>query len=551
MAQKIIYSNELTENIFMGIAPPNYEKFAVKLIEKVTIGNEKKSRNEVSRVHNYELSIEIKDIAESHLKELGEQLKDLFQLKWVPYDWKTKTYNYYTSSYQEESVKRSQLTQIFDYLKEFENEYGNKVAHSIDLFNQDAISKKSYKDHEIVVKYDEVSKNFVVLALLFIGGEKYSLLSKASLEHGKLSDSLLQKDFFSDLIDLGKKDPLYFMIKPDSYISVRDLIEKKVQENIQFNDEQKQYAINFKEEDLPLYNKPNIFDFKIDFNKETNCFHFYCKGYYESINPISGYYIPRNIINSIALNFILSEEIQDNELINIYPNKFHDKGINRDGYYKIPLDFIPSSSKKDKELILPANYIEKLTKIKNNFLQIEDLFSRPEKTIKIIDNDFLSNASTGFMTTYPTIFLADKGKMFLICNYRNVAGNQNKIYAEADRIYQESLKEFLNNESEPILENKPINKKIIVERPFSINMKGVAITFEEMEYFLNKHPWAEQIRANTVYMNTEIWMKGKNANFGISQQDRETMFTALHLNALLANVEKPNVVKKELKKKKI
>lgn len=558
MPAKIIYLKEVTENEFMGITPPPYQFFNVNLSQTVTVGREKKSQNEVSRVNDYSITINASSINEDQLPAVGKVLQDLFQLKWVPYDYKTKSYNYFTTRFQDEKVKQSQLTQILEYLQEFEVQYAKTVSQSLELFNEDSISKASYKDAEIAVKYDEDKKSFVVLALSYLGTEKYSLLSKASIEKGVLEKEE-DKEFFSDLVPdnvlNSKKKLFFFVVKPASYISVKSFIEKQVEDNKNFYEEQKNIMDKVAQEDLPLYDKPNLFDFKITYNDNTKCFNFYCKGYNKNINPNSGEEVPKALLGNWAVNYILSEEILDEEARKTYPSKFNDDDISRSNFYKIPLEFLPGSLSKEKNWIVAGSDIEKLRKIKSNFLEYENLFNREEVTIKVIDNDFYSSGSN--LNRYPSIYLDEKGSPYFIYNFRKIAASKNTEQSPDDifsNYYSSKVEPVTIEDLEKVLDKSKLAKaESKKQRPSSVNMKGVPITFPEMEKFLTNHDWAKEIRNNTVYLNAEVWFRGEDANFGTNFDDMEKMFDKLYLHAKIHYQSSLVVGDKQtpIKKKKI
>jgi hypothetical protein len=245
MATKVIYSKEVTENKFMDITLPEFSMFNVHLSESASVTKEKKSGLEVARTYDFNLRIDATKVAEAQIQELSDNLKSLFGLNWAPYDYKTKTYKFFTTRFQPESVKQSQLTQIFEYLHEFELQYPAKIAHSLEVFNADAVSKVSYKDYELAVKFHEPSGKFVVLALAYLGGDRYTILSKASSEKGLLSTAPLEPGFFDDLVKIGKRDPYYFMITPESYVNVKNLVEKIESAKIEFQSQQKEIADQF------------------------------------------------------------------------------------------------------------------------------------------------------------------------------------------------------------------------------------------------------------------------------------------------------------------
>ena len=178
-------------------------------METTKIG--KKGLDEVSRENNFQLKI-ISSISQAYKDKLDELLKIAFKLNWAPYDYREKSYNYYTK-YIAEDEKKDRLNAIFNTLKDFELYYKDAVKESIKVFNEDALDKRSYNDHEVVVKYNEDKKCFVVLAIRFLGGEKYKLLANASFKKGTVSTTEYKDTgFFDEFVDWEKhkKKDLYF-----------------------------------------------------------------------------------------------------------------------------------------------------------------------------------------------------------------------------------------------------------------------------------------------------------------------------------------------------
>lgn len=553
MATAVIYSKEEIPDIFIDIKPPEYQYFKIDLIQVDSVTKEKKSGKEVKRTHDYKLNIDASKINNDHIPELSAVLKDLFHLAWAPYTFTTKTYKYFTTRQQEQSVKHSQLTQIFEYLQEFELEYNKKIANSIELFHKDSVSKQSYSDAEVVVKFDEEKQAFVILALSYLGAEKYGQLSKASFEKGTLEDQY-PDSFFEGLVEEKriqnkKKKIFYFLVEPQSYLSVKNLIEKQTKENIEFYEAQTNLVKTLTVEDLPLYNKPNIFDFKIEFNDSLKCFIFYSKSFNKSM--YEGNQTPRSLIGKIAVNYIYSEEIIDEEIFSLYPNNHNDDEIDFPNHKKIILDFKPGSSVKDKKFIVAATDIAKMQKLKDNFLKCEELFSRPQTVIKIVENDIIN----GSYKKHPAMYLDEKGNIFLILSYRNIAGNTNTTQNYLDNYYpiikdsnptEEDFSQILDDLSK-LPKKLPKMKK---ERLSSVNMTGIPITYPEFMHFITEHPWAKNIKDNSFSLNTDIWLKGENPNLGTTEEEREKMFANLIFRAKL-NHESEKKPTTYVKKKKI
>lgn len=564
MAVHKIIVDEIKQNVFLDMEVPLFEKFKITLTQKSKIVKIKKSGEEISRVDNYDLFIDMAEIAETNLSETKEALRDIMGLSFVPYLFeekyhtkthelikiRTKTLKYFTHSKQNIEKKKEILEKIFNCLKDFELNYDDIVEDSVKAFNADILEHQTYKDFDIAVKYSKENNAFFVLALRYLD-DKYKTLSQASHLKGKLSEAPLPEGFFDNLVKPkskgSKSERMFFMIKPDAYLEIKDLIEVQKLELAEFKEEQKRLASSIEGQDLPIYTKENLFDFKIDFDKELNCFKFFCKGYepgeYESNQ------LERNLFGTWALNFIFSKQLTQEQMDNFTPyDGYHEdtKEFFLDNLVKIELKFLDGSSKKDKAFLISADQIDSLRQMKENFLKLESFFSREQEIVQIINKEINPTDSTD-LKKYPAILIGEKGNPYFVFSYRRQKAKSAKETEQENHegILIPAIPQKVTEED--ILQPAKKVRKI-KDKPASINMTTIPISYDEMLYFINEHPMADRIKNNTVYLNTEAWGSSKNMDFSISWADREEMFNSILLHSEISNksVEKPLAKKKKI-----
>lgn len=516
------YTDILNDNTFMGITLPEFEHFKVTLVEHTRIG--KKGEEEVSRDNNFNIKIK-PNIVKAYKEKLDNDLKNAFKLSWAPYKYDTQQYEYFTSKYVNDEEKIARLNSIIQTLTEFEAYYKEAVKESVQLFNQDSMDKRSYIDHEVVVKFNEEKNCFVVVALRFLGEGKYPILANASLKKGKISDTEYQQSgFLDEFIDWKKqkRDLFYFEINPEGYLEIRNLIEVKEQTKQLFQKEQTQILEKLGHDNLAHFDEENIFDLKVIYDDKLKMFEFFCKGYFESELG------ERSLLAFLSVNHILSKDLNEQEIKDNFQaledasykdNRFVPDGDLDHRYtqkfnrYKYNLQIQEESAKRDKKLYLTLDYNEVLKEIINNYEQNRAFFGRKVKEIKIKNSTPIHSRS--YMDTkYPTIYLNDDGRSFYVFSMREnlevIAGT-----ITAPKKYNE--------------QGELIPAKISKGRKGSFTMKALEITYQEAVEFLYEHIWKDKILANSIYLNTEIWMTNENKP-QLNAEDRLKSFDILLLN---------------------
>lgn len=483
----------IKEGEFQGVKPFETDLYIINLKETTTNKlNNKKIITE--SLVNYTLKVDLSKISPIKIEELNKEMKSVFGMNFVPYDYNTKTYNYFTTKYQDLDSKIKKLNIIFERLKEFEEEYKIYKKESLKLFESDSKNHQEYEyqDEEIKVTYNEELESFIVIPFGFLGKDKYSTLAKSSSKIVKLLDINNENIFIQDE-KLIKKNPNVFVISNLAYKNVKGFIEKIKTEKEIFTKEQSDIISN--ENEIPNYTDKNIFDFKIELNKDTKCFNFYSKGFKESRDPISGYYVERGLLGNIALNFILSEYNNEDIIPNMY---VADNGCDENKVkYKIKT-LITSAG---RNIVVPATEIDKLKLIYENFKKINSVFGRKEHKIKINDLSLYRVSES----KYPSIYLSEEGKYYLIYSYRNSSRNN-------------------------------VNS--------SITLRGVEVNLEEYKNYMNNHDWADKIRDNTKYLNSTIYTNNDNLNI----EEINKVFESIEMRSFLLNdINKNKVSTKKIK----
>lgn len=524
------YTDILNDNTFMGIVMPEFEHFKVTLVEHVRIG--KKGEEEVSRDNNFNIKIE-HNIVKAYKEKLDNDLKNAFKMSWLKYDYKLHQYEYFTSRYVPDSEKLDRLNSIIQTLTDFEIYYKEAVKESVQVFNQDAIDKRSYADHEVVVKYNEEKNCFVVVALRFLGQGKYPILANASIKKGNVSQTQYpESGFFDEFVDLKKqkRDLYYFEISPEGYLEIRNLIEVKVKERELFQEEQIQILEKVGKDNLAHFDEENIFDLKVIYDDKLKMFEFFCKGYFESEEG------ERSLLAFLSVNHILSRDLTEQEIKDNFEklddgtykeNKFVTDGdldhkyTNKFNRYKYNLEIQEESVRRDKKLYLTLDYNDTLKEIINNYEKNRVFFGRKLKEIKI-KNSTPINSRSYIDTKYPTIYLNDDGRCFYVLSMR-----ENK----------EVVAGTITSPTKYNEKGELIPAKISKGREASFGMKVLEITHEEAVDFLYEHVWKDKILANSIYLNTEIWMTNENKP-QLNSEDRLFSFNKLLLNNKLQGESK-------------
>lgn len=516
------YTDTLNDNVFMGITVPEFEHFKITLVEHVRVGH--KGLEEVSRDNNFNIKIK-PNITKAYKDKLDNELKVAFKLGWAPYKYDTQQYEYFTSRFMLDSEKIDRLQNIFQVLTDFEIYYKDAVKESVQLFNQDAIDKRSYVDHEVVVKFNEEKNCFVVMALRFLGEGKYPILANASIKKGKISETEYpQSGFFNEFVDLKKqkRDLYYFEINPEGYLEIRNLIEVKEKTRELFQEKQVEILEKLGHNNLAHFDEENIFDLKVIYDDNLKMFEFFCKGYFESEKG------ERSLLAFLSVNHILSRELTEQEIKDNFDrledgsykeNKFLPDGdldhkyTQKYNQYKYNLEIQEESAKRDKKLYLTLDYNDTLKEIINNYESNKSFFGRKIKEIKI-KNSTPINSRSYIDTKYPSIYLNDDGRCFYVLSMR------------------ENFEVVAGTITSPTKYNEKgeiIPAKVSKGRSASFGMKALEITHEEAVEFLYEHSWKDKIIENSIYLNTEVWMTNANKP-QLNAEDRLKSFNMILLN---------------------
>lgn len=538
------YTEIVNQNTFMGIEVPEFEHFKITLTESIKIG--KKDGEEFSRDFNFNLIIK-SQISKAYKEKLDNELKSAFKLNWVPFNYHTQEYQYYTSKYVPESEKVERLNSIFEVLKNFEIYYKEAVKESLQLFNKDMVENKTYSDHEVVVKFNENKNCFVVIALKFLSAGKYPILANASLKKGKLSETNYKESgFFDEFVnwDKHKKEIYYFEINPESYLEIKNLIEIKEKTKELFNKKQNEILEKVGKENLAHFEEENIFDLKIIYDEKLNMFEFYCRGYFQP-EKYGTIVTERRLIPFLAVNYLLSKELTKQEIEDNFKvmenggfksNDFiTDIDLSDECKYKYNLKLEEETIKRDKKMYLSLEYNNVLKEVISNYEKHREFFGRKVKTIKI-ENNNSTDISGCLDKKYPSIYLNDDGRSF---------------YVLGTRENSEILKGTVISETKLNKNGEKVAPRISKGRSASFTMKALEITHKEALYYLYESPWKKQIEENSIYLNTELWLTNNNKP-QINHEDRIKSFNMLILsNKLKSETKNQELEKTKAKKKKI
>lgn len=518
MAKLIEKVNESIEGQFLDITPPKFDLFEIKLLQKSSYKRVIKTGEEKNREDDFVIRIDRSKISDSNHKELSELLKIAFGMNFAAYNYESKTFTYYTTSYSGTiEEKKARLQKIFSHLIDFENEYKENRKEAIESFNNEKSSFENYNDNLLMVKYNEKLDCVVVMLKVRVDISMYRVLAKVKSKMGTLEQVDIDSDFFDDIeVVKGKEKKSCFVIPPTEYINIKNFIEKVKENKATFLNNQKEYSLKNKEF-FKEYTEENIFDFKLKFDEEQQAFEFYCKGCTKPSIDAFGRQAERSTLAYWAINFILSEEVLEEETTKEdFDKRYeHTSEIAEQLKYKIALDLLPNSSAKDRKMFIPADNAEKLSRIYENFIRENELFSRPVKTLRVEDASILGGSIAGVnLKKSPFIFFDEKGKTFLVYQFRTVSSRK------TDNIY--------------------------------LSLKGVQINMKEVDNFLNNHPFSDMIKRNTFYFNSEMWLRDKKSNQGvptlITEEERESAFNSIYLHASLQqNNSAENKVKKKNK----
>lgn len=517
--KKIRYDTVINNNNFINTIVPEYEIFKISL--EASEKRKMKGEDLLSVDYDYVLKIH-SDIPYLYKRMLDEQLSVAFSLSWTPYNKQTKEYSYFTTKYNTNIEKEERLKNIFQVLKDFEIYYKEAIKESEQSFNIDSVERKTYNDHEVIVKYNKDKNCFLVVAKRFLGSDKYPILRNAAHAFGTLSKTEYKESgFLDEFIDWKKqkRDLSYFEISPETYFTISNFIELKEEIREIFQENQLDILEKIGKEKLAFFDEENIFNLKVVYDEKLKMFEFFCVGYSEP-KSYEGILGKRNTLGFLAVNYILSKDIDSqecndnfnllednttlkNEWVADIDINCHNTGFKKKSRYKYNLIFEEESDKKQKKMYLSLEYNDILKDIINNYENKKSFFGRKVKIIKIEDAENICK-SVSVNSKYPFIYFHNDGKCFYVLKTRQTN---------------------------------------------SFTMHSLETTHEEALFYLNEHPWKKEIKQNSVHINTEIWFTSNNQP-QMNYEDREISFEKLLLhNKMQVNLKKESTEK--IKKNKI
>jgi hypothetical protein len=514
---KLILESSSIENQFLEIVPPKIDNLPIELITKVQRYRNSLTNEIEKEEYDYTISFSMTYFHSSENKQFSKKIQEITKMPFPPYKYYEKKYLFYTSKYSGElEDKKNILNNLFEFLKNYIQEFLLENEESQKIEQQDKEQSFEIETINYSLKYHQQLKSYVLLLKNYVGSEKFFKFKEYSQYSGKIQNqSPISNDLKSLSIDssfFGEKsvDKSYFIIHPLYYSRLKNLVLKEKNEEDLFFQTQKEES---QKQDLSRFNieEDNLFKLKIKFIPENNWFEFYCKGYDAPVY-YNGFKPQRTLISLFAINFLFTEsyDLEKNE------NFYADEDIFSDNQQKIHLNFIQGGSKKEKNLRVPATDWEQISKIYQNYQEIQKLFGRPLKSIKLLNRILNSD----IISRYPAIYFSDNGKAFLILSSR-----------------QQNFSNF--QQISNLLENTIPKNKIP-----SVTLKGLAITKEETAYFLKEHIFAKDIFENTKDIN--IQLKENRSNF--SSEEKEKIWSSIWLDYELkneANINQQN--KKRLK----
>lgn len=504
---------EKIEGSFLDVTLPEFDWVKIELTHNKTNWVDAKT-NSVERVEdNFNIVINLSEKMFSEDKDLSLKIKDICHLSFAPYYWREKSYRYYTSDRTGTTEEKKEiLSNLINLLKGYEVEKKNQFDDSSQTFKEDAKNRLSLESTDLLMKFHEPTQRFVVLAKDFLGSEKFALLRKCSEYSSQLCEPfsnpeqnlnkfLITTDFFAeDLPNKKLEKKTYFFINPSFYEEIKHHFSFEQKKQNEFIEKQKQVT---KENDLSQYNveAENVFGLKIKFVEEHQCFEFYGKGYFES-QGYNGHYPSRSLLGLWALNFIYAKD-----KVEPHSNNVYEMILDKD---KIELEEVKGGTKKEKNIRIPATEWPKIKQIKENFEAENALWGRPEKSIKISHCDF---SDMGIFEQYPAVYMDNKGKCYLTYGSRRMG-----MFTAIG----ESVMEDVFTPAEPDGKKKRKSN-------FSQTLKSIPISFEEAKFFMNEHPFSEQIKKGTINLNARI--HGPTDNFNMSYEEKMRVFDTVYLHA--------------------
>lgn len=492
----------MTPNKFVDVAIPEFNLFNFELQEKDYQTLSEKTKEVLTSEKTFSLVIDADKVSKSFIPILSEELKNAFGLSFAPYNYKEKKYNFYTTSYSTNLEERkNRLACIFSVLANFEITYKEKIENNKPIFEEAIVKIQDFETEDFIIKYSSKLQTFIALSKIFMGPGMFGKFASCSEKYTKVMDDEILKEIFTEK-KFQKKT--CFIINKNEYVVIDELFKQLKNKNDEFLNEQSSFIKKEIESPSSLeVDIPNVFDFKIKVNEERKCFEFFCKGY--EVNSWEGKTEERKLLGNWALNFIFSAPT-----ISLPEEKRkHEYEIINQENSKILINYQKDSSKKEKIYMVPLTEMPSLKIIHDNF-QRENLFwSRPQYVIKKPLNNFeklsLNGSNWSNFDKSPGIFLNSDGQAYFVFEFRD--------------------------------------SRSIKSTSALVAMKGIKISFQEFEMFMNEHLLHKEIKENTFSLNVQIWSGLKSeAPTEERQKAFDDVFLAYKLNNY--NPEKNSVSKK-------
>jgi hypothetical protein len=526
---------EKIEGTFLDIEVPKFDWIKVDLTHnKINWINSK--TDAIEKVEdNYNIVINLSQNMFNEDKELSSKIKEACRLNFAPYHWREKSYRFYTTDRTGSlDDKKTILNNLLSILQDYEISKKDQIDEATEIFKQDAKNKIKLESTDLLMKFHEPTERFVVLAKDFLGSEKFALLRKCSEYNSQLfspesefvseeNKFVITTNFFADDLPNKKLDKkTYFFINPAHYEEIKNhfILEEKLHQ--EFVEKQKRVS---EENDLSEHNVEidNVFGLKIKFNKENQCFEFYGKGYFEN-QDFDGRVAPRKLLGLWALNFIYSQEKQNDEDSYTTP---YEMIVDK---HKIELDQVKGGTKREKNIRIPASEWPKIKLIKENFEKEMQIWGREEKAIKITHCEF---SSMGIFDKYPAVYFDSKGKCYLAFGCRRTG-----MFKAIGESFGDNFAPDILDTIYPSENTTTENGKKKRESKFSQTIKTIPISFEEATYFMEKHPFAEQIKRGSIDLNAVI--HGKNDRYNLDVPEKLNTFNTVHMHAELYSQTEKN-----------
>lgn len=441
----------------MAIKLINYNESTFKVdkdlnIEGVDITLEFPALKKPNQLLEYSITVSFPDTLED--KKFTQEFKELCGLRFSPYDYKLKSYRFFTSKY---------VTQDNEYRAKILNDLLNASINQVEVFKVSQESAKKFYENEFPnlkpFKTEDLAcipvgemNGIVAIPRKFLDPQKFANYRSISSEFKK-ADSLpidILEYVTKESNIPFKSNTSYFFVGPEIFEkfmtkiqSDKDATEKYKQEQIKVGDGENLSQYDITEE--------NPFNLKIKYNKEEGHFEFYCKGYVDTYSPF-GDLTPKTLLGVWAKNFILCTSKEDLE-----GSDFHSE-IYVDDKLALKLKTLGGSSAKNKSLLVPADEHLKIKEIYDNWQTEKNFWLREEKALRI---HFRNLNIEDCASKFPFIHFEDNGNAMFVNNIRH--------------------------------------STVKSKSPF-MTFRGISVTPKEVEFFLKEHPLSEKILRGTKYV---------------------------------------------------